>query len=161
VLIECKSARLTLGAQAGDGSLAEVSARYLGRARAQIDATAAQIRAGAPGFSSIPADRAIVGMAVTSEPFYLGNSKLIEYGTASDTPSISLSLRDLERWTSMTPDAAVRALLDVLFDEDMKTWSFSIALKDNPDAQGRNPILDHAWHQFDYMSSPSRPTSNN
>ncbi len=153
VLVECKSARLSLGAQAGDGSLAALASRYLGHARAQVDATAELIRNRHERFDHIPSDRPIVGITVTSEPFYLGNSKLVEYGNSSITPSISLSLRDLEYWTSLSSGAAVDALLEVLYDQEKQTWSFSAALKDEKNDNARNPILDEAWKRFDFVGN--------
>jgi hypothetical protein len=149
ILFECKSARLTLGARAGDGTLPDVAQRYLVKARQQLDVSADEIGARNPSFLQFVGPP-IVGVTVTSEPFYLGNSGLVEYGTDSTIPSVALSLRDVEHWTAMRADDAVDALLDIVNDPDRKTWSFSNALAAHG-AVGRNSILERAWQHYDFL----------
>lgn len=147
ILVECKSARLSLGARAGDGTLPAVVDRYLTHAREQLDRTAALIRARVPPFDQFPTDRPIVGMAVTAEPFYLGNSTLEEYGKQSAIPSMVVSLRDLEFWVCLSGDEAVGKLLGIVGDQERRTWALSTALGDLR-GLGHNPILDDAWHRY-------------
>ncbi|MDH6283972.1 hypothetical protein [Prescottella agglutinans] len=150
ILVECKSARLTLGARAGDASLPELTDRYLTYARKQLDRTAALIQTRTPPFDKFPVDRPLVGIAVTSEPFYLGNSTLEEYGTHSTIPSMVASLRDLEYWVCLPAAEAVDKLLAVLDDPERRTWAFHQALGNLRDL-GRNPILDAAWREYDFI----------
>lgn len=150
LLVECKSGRLTLGARAGEASLPNLVHRYLVHARDQIDRTAALIRAQTLPFDQFPIDRPIIGMAVTAEPFYLGNSTLVEYGSPSTTPSIAVSLRELEHWVCLPADEAIGKLLEVLTDDERRTWALSQALCDVAKPL-RNPILDKAWHEFDFV----------
>jgi len=66
ILIECKSARMTAGARAGDPSLHTVVENALGKARRQIARTAELIRAEHASFSSVPSDRRIIGLTITT-----------------------------------------------------------------------------------------------
>ncbi|NKS85038.1 hypothetical protein GS571_05800 [Rhodococcus hoagii] len=152
ILVECKSARLTLGARAGDPTLPKITDRYLTQARNQLDRTSGLIRSRTPPFDQFPDDRPIVGLAVTCEPFYLGNSQLAEYGKDSAIPSVVMSLRDLERWVSLPAGEAVDRLLEILNHPERKTWSFGVALGDLPGLR-RNPILDAAWKQYDFLEN--------
>lgn len=151
ILFECKSARLTLGARAGDGSLAALVERYVIHARQQLDRTARLIRARTPPFDRFPIDRPIVGMAVTTEPFYLGNSALEEYGKRSDIPSMVVSLRDLEYWVCLPASQAVAMFLGILDDPERRTWALHTALRPLQ-GLGKNPILDAAWRRLDFGS---------
>lgn len=160
VLVECKSARLTLGAKAADDSLSELAARSLGKARAQIDRTANLIRNRSPKFSHIPADRPIVGLVVTAEPFYLGNTRfLAEYGEESVTPTQVISLRELERFVCQDESAAVDLLRSVLADPEKRTWSLSSVMKD-VGRLGKNPILEAAWRHYEFLDLVGPPAAN-
>nr|WP_296778974.1 nuclease-related domain-containing protein [Rhodococcus sp. (in: high G+C Gram-positive bacteria)] len=149
ILVEVKSARMTLGARAGDASLATITERYLSKAREQLDTTANLITARTPPFDQFPTDRPIVGLAVTCEPFYLANSTFDEYGKASTIPSMVLSLRELEHWVCRPATEAVDALLAILRDPERRTYSFGIALGALPSVH--NPILAEAWKQYDFL----------
>ena len=149
ILVECKSARLTLGARAGDPTLPTIAERYLTKAREQLDRTAKLISARTPPFDQFPNDRPVVGLAVTCEPFYLGNSTLNEYGIGSTIPSLVLSLRDLEKWVCFPTSDAVDNLLEILNDPERCTWSFSVALRELPDTS--NPILEASWKKSDFV----------
>lgn len=151
ILVECKSARLTLGARAGDATLPKIAERYLTKARKQLDTTANLIRARTSLFEHFPDDRPIIGLAVTCEPFYLGNSTLVEYGTSSTIPSLVLSLRELEHWVCQPAPEAVNKLLEILNDPERRTWSFGVALGELP--KTHNPILDAAWKKSDFLAA--------
>lgn len=86
---------------------------------------------------------------MTCEPFYLANSRLPEYGRSSTTPSLVMSLRDLEQWVIAQPDQALEELIAALKHVDQRTWGFSRTM--SADRSGRrNPILDAAWHRYDF-----------
>lgn len=150
VLVECKSARLTLGARAGDASLPAIVDRALGHAKQQLNRTAELIRARVSPFDEIPSDRPIVGVTVTMEPFYLGNSSMAYPVTEPSIPVTAMSLRDLERWVCLPPREAVERLLDVLGDSEKRSWPFAQALGTFKDLV-RNPILDDAWRSYDFI----------
>lgn len=149
ILVECKSARLTLGARAGDPTLPTIAERYLTKAREQLDRTANLISARTPPFDQFPDDRPIVGLAVTCEPFYLGNSTLNEYGIRSTIPSVSLSLRELEQWVCFPASDVVGKLLEILNDPERRTWLFGVALGELPDTP--NPILEASWKKSEFL----------
>ena len=151
VLLECKSARMTLGAKAADSSLGAVVARSLGKAREQIDRTASLIQSRHVAFAHIPADRPIIGLIVTAEPFYLGNAgALPEYGARGTTPTQVMSLRELERFVCLDEQEAVALLQSVLADPERRTWSMASVMKDLGDV-GKNPILEQAWSKYNYL----------
>jgi hypothetical protein len=149
VLFECKSARPTLGARAGDASLPQLVERTLVKAREQLDTTADLIRRQVPPFDQFSCRLPIVGVVVTCEPFYLANSRLPEYGDASDTPSLVMALREIEQWVIAPPDEALSELLEVLEDSERRTWGFGRAMKLDRGSQ-RNALLEAAWRRYDF-----------
>lgn len=160
ILIECKSARMTLGARAGDGSITDVVARSLGKARRQLDETARLIRGQVTPFDRFRTDVPIVGVIVTAEPFYLANSRLAEYGKPSSIPSVVMSLRELEYWVTPPAEDAVDALLATLDDEERRTWAFGRAIGIKPGAL-RNPILEEAWEQYAFIDVAGEAATTN
>jgi len=157
ILIECKSARMTLGAKAADESLAALVERSLGKARRQIDRTAELIRNRHPSFADIPPDRPIVGVIATAEPFYLGNAHLLtEFGEPGDTPSLVMSLRELERFVCFEEDEATDMLLQVLSDPEKRTWSLASVMSKLRDP-GKNKILERAWEHYQFVDPLSDP----
>ena len=155
ILFECKSARLTFGAQAGDRTLADVVDRHLNKARNQIENTADLIRSKHRDFVHIPSDRPLIGITVTAEQFYLGNSGLPEYGHAGATPSLVASLRDIEFMATCNPKATVKLLLEILSDPERRTWQLSRSLAPLKTGK-RNPILADAFHRFDIRTDKPR-----
>ncbi|CCQ18366.1 MULTISPECIES: hypothetical protein [unclassified Rhodococcus (in: high G+C Gram-positive bacteria)] len=151
ILVEVKSARMKLGARAGDASLPANTEQYLSKAREQLDTTADLITSRTPPFDQFPTDRPIVGLAVTCEPFYLANSTFDEYGRASTIPSMVLSLRELEHWVCQPAAEAVDVLLAILRDPERRTYPFGVALGALPSVH--NPILAEAWKQYDFLEN--------
>ena len=148
VLVECKSARMTLGAKAADSSLGAVVARSLGKAGEQIDRTAALIQDRHVAFAHIPADRPVIGLIVTAEPFYLGNAGILPgYDAQGATPAQVVSLRELERFVCLDELEAVELLRSVLADPEKQKWSLASVMKEFRDV-GKNPILEQAWSHY-------------
>lgn len=153
VLVECKSARMTLGAKAADASLGAVVARSLGKARDQIDRTASLIHDRHPAFTHIPDDRPVIGLIVTAEPFHFGNAGILpEYGAHGVTRAQVASLRELEYFVGLDEDEGLELLLSVLADPEKRTWSLSSVMKDLRKL-GKNPILEQAWKQYSYLEA--------
>lgn len=151
VLVECKSARMTLGAKAADTSLGTIVARSLGKAREQIDRTATLIHNQHAAFAHIPVDRPVIGLVVTAEPFYLGNAGILpEYGVHGTTPAQVMSLRELEHFVCLDELEAVDLLQSVLADPEKRTWSVTSVMKNLRDL-GKNPILEQAWSHYNYL----------
>jgi hypothetical protein len=153
ILVECKSARMTLGAKAADDTLGEVVARSIGKARTQIDRTAGFIRNRHPAFAHLPSDRPIIGIIVTAEPFYLGNVGVLhEYGEAGVTDSQVVSLRELEYFVTLEEVEAADLLLSVAADPEKRTWALSSVMSELRPLP-KNPILEHAWNQYGYIDA--------
>jgi hypothetical protein len=148
-LFESKSARLSMAGKAGGDAIQSDTSRYLQKAREQIDETTRLIVERHPSFAHIPDDRPILGVAVMSEAFYLGNSFLIEYGSPSVTPSIVASLRDIEQLVCYPPDVAARHLSTVICDEEKRSWSLANTLT-KLGSTDKNPILAEAWDRLDF-----------
>jgi len=152
VLVECKSARLNAKALAGDPyEIARATQTYLTKARDQIDKTAEKVRDHDRRVSFLPEDdRPIVGLIVTAEPMHMANSGTPEYGTQGDTPTMVLSLSDLERLVRV-PTAELSARLAAMFDDpERRTWGFPQAF--GLGAQGeRNPIIREALNRSRFL----------
>ncbi|PZE33592.1 hypothetical protein DEJ09_00300 [Curtobacterium sp. MCLR17_055] len=144
VVIECKSARPSIGALAGEAMT--VASQHIVKARKQLDLTAQLIRDRNPAVAHIPTDRPIVGLVVTAEQFYLANSQLPSYGTSGQTPSMVVSLRGLELLTRLPASEIGSRLLGILEDE-RATWMLERALGDISQFE-RNPVLTAAWDRF-------------
>lgn len=147
VLVECKSCRPALGAKAGATALVNDYLRRLDRGRQQINATYRLIAEKDPSVSFVPTDRPIYGLVVTSETFYLANDPTItDQMTATEIPTLCVSLRDLELWLSMAPEHAMPELMNVFADPEKHSGTLEMAL---PGAKvGRNQVLDNAWRKL-------------
>ncbi|MGA0569071.1 hypothetical protein ACO2Q7_17210 [Rathayibacter sp. KR2-224] len=136
----CKSAGLGIDARAGGGDFAEIIKRYLVKGRNQIDTTARQIRNRSAGFEHIPSDRSIVGLVVTSEPFHFANARFEEFGPASQTPSLLVSARELEHFTSYDPDEAIVRSLKCLTTKSGAPGTSNRLSKGNPPRGTQSPF---------------------
>lgn len=131
VLIECKSARLSLDARSGSAEpLQAVINRHVGKARRQIKRTVEKIRSGHHQFAAIPADRNMFGLIVTSEPFYTANLPSVTSTLPSPgIPTMAVSLRDVELLSSLNPQEFEQVMHDVVADEERSTWGFPQAVR--------------------------------
>lgn len=149
LLVEAKSTRLTQPARMGTEALGADVERAIGKAFKQIERTASLVRERHRAFSHIPADREIVGLVATLEPYFLSNSPLIhQFLPTVSVPATIAAAREVERLVSIGLRQPLPPLLhEVLGDPDRRTWDISIALRDvEPDA--RNPLLDEAWREL-------------
>lgn len=154
VLVEAKSTRLTQEARMGKPRLVDDVERSVGRAFRQLRTSHDLIRAGHPAFADIPADRPIVGLVVTLEPYYLVNNPLIRDVLPNPgMPVHTTSMRELEHLVAIsTVESVMDFLLDVMTDPERSTWDFFAALGDRL-AGSRNGILDAAWAQFPWRET--------
>ena len=153
VLVECKSAGLSIDALAGGGRFDVLVQRAIVESRRQIDRTAEQIRTRTPGFEAIPADRPIVGIVATSDPFFMANAGLEEYGSMGVTPSMVASVRSIEHLT--TRQDAIEVLLRVFGDEERRRWDFEQAIDGAP--PGRHPVAEIGWQRVGPLRPPPQP----
>lgn len=145
VLIECKSARLSAKALAGDTrEIARATEMYLLKARNQIDVTASKVRQRDQRVRFLPDDdRPVVGLIVVAEAIWLANSGVPEYGSQGETPTMVLSLAELEGLVCL-PTAELNSRLAGTFtNEERRGWSFTQAFGPGLYAQN-NPILREA-----------------
>lgn len=148
VLIECKSAGLDVDSIAGGGRFQTLIDRYIGRGRTQIEKTAEAVKARAQGLEQIPADRRILGLVVTTDPFHFANAMLPEYGTFDhlQTPTLVASVRDIEHFTSLQANEAIAALIGIFDDPERSRWDLGQALRGQP--VGRHPVAEAAWDRI-------------
>lgn len=152
VLVECKSARMTLGARAADPSLGDVVSRSVGKARSQIDRSAGCIRDQHSAFAHIPAELPIIGLIVTAEPFYLSNAGILpEYGAKGRFPAQVVSLRELEHFVNLDEAEGIDVLLEIIADPEKRTWSLATAMNGKREPS-KNPILENAWNHYRYLN---------
>ncbi|WP_157079084.1 hypothetical protein [Herbiconiux solani] len=152
ILVESKSARMSVGAQAGLDLQRE--ADLLRKAHMQIDSTVEAIHGGRhPELAHLSAEKPFLGMIVTSEPFYLGNAELPEYGAIGQTPRLVLSLRELEQLVCFPAELVVAHLLPILDDPDQRRWSFNNTLTQlrNSASPISNPILLKATEECAFL----------
>ena len=105
----------------------------------QLNATNALIEAGHEAFAHIPTDRPRVGLTVTAEPFYRGNSA--EFRDLLPRPELPISfasLRDLEALAGYTAVVLEDGLGRALKDPELSYWSPLAAVKA---ATGVDPTL--------------------
>ncbi len=74
LLVEVKSAIPTEPVRLGTPDAADAILKKLGKAFAQIDVTAQLIADRDPALAAVPADRPVLGLAVTLEPFHVANA---------------------------------------------------------------------------------------
>ena len=111
----------------------------------QIGRTADRLLAGQAEFSEIPADRPMIGLIVTAEPYYHANSHLVRERIGSTSvPTLTASLRELELLVTLDPTDAEERLKAIVASSDLLPGHWGPRW-----GQGRlNPILDAAWDAY-------------
>jgi hypothetical protein len=122
ILIECKSARMSLEAKAGTGVAELLIEQYIGKAYRQLAKNADEIIAGNRAFAHIPSDRPLIGLVVTAEPMIGANSAETRKRYGGDSiPVMTASLADVELMSSLSPDVLGDTLLQIVRDQHMVT----------------------------------------
>lgn len=150
VLVECKSAGLSIDSIAGGGRFPEIVQRSIVHARRQIDRTAAAMKSNASGFETLPTDRPVYGLVVTSDPFFMANAGVEEYGSSGTTPTLVATVRAIEQLTSQ-PDA-LDQLVAVFNDPERRRWDLEQAIRDLPAI--RHPVSERAWERISPAKQP-------
>lgn len=147
ILIECKSARMSMAAKAGSTDGLSRANAVLGKAYKQLKANADEIRSSNPAYSHIPSDRPLMGFVVTVEPFYMANAQPVR-ATLPDPgmPVLTVSLREIEKLSVLEPTALGDALHRIIDDPELYEWQLSKSLeKVLPESRGQSEnalILD-------------------
>jgi hypothetical protein len=150
LLVEVKSAIPTEPVRLGTPDAAAAIIGKLGKALTQIDTTAQLITDRDPALAAVPADRPVLGMAVTLEPFHVANAPF-DLLPASRTPVTVVDTAEIEVLVTITDAAPGQLLLDRAADTVRSTWSLDTALQGH--ARSRNTILDEAWNFYPWASA--------
>lgn len=130
VLIECKSARMGYTAKAGTPGGIKQANNLLGRAFVQLKDNADRIKSKNPAYAHIPADRPLIGLVVTAEPFHTANTKAVRKQLPDPgIPVLTISLRELEVLAAMSPAEVGSALQATAADNDLYEGPLLIALQ--------------------------------
>lgn len=143
LLVEVKSMVPTEPIRLGEPAAAGTVIDKLAKACKQIDTTADLIKQRHPSFIDIPADRPILGVAVTLEPIYLANARIGNLLPSSQTSVCVAGASDIESMVTID-DAPVSILLkerDAC--EQRSTWDLSPSLQNH--AHRVNLVLERAW----------------
>ena len=152
LLVEVKSAIPTEPVRLGTPAAADEVIKKLGKAFSQIDITAKLIKDRDPALASVPADRQILGMAVTLEPFHLANAPFLrDLLPATQTPVAVADAAEVESLVTITDMPAARLLRERATDAASSTWSVHAALQGH--AHSRNLVLDEAWNSYPWASA--------
>ena len=144
VYVESKSARLTLSARMADESLVSNLKRDLGKAFKQLNNTYEVIHGDLEKYSGYSLGKPIIGLVVTPEPIYSGNSReLRKYLPDTKMNILVASLRDLEGMTTLPAQDLGDQLMEIANDPEKSTWVLSSALK-RGEPKTSNPILEQA-----------------
>ena len=149
VLVEVKAARPIRSTRLGEPAGDEDTDKKVGYAYEQIDRTAQMIRDGHPAVAAIPADRPLLGLVVTLEPFYLVNTEL--FAALIPRPSIPTTVASSHELESVVatlqtePDVG-RRLLDALTNPGEGGPRIEDAIADLEPLP--NLLLDEAWERF-------------
>lgn len=144
VYVESKSARLTLSARMADMALVNNLKRDLGKAFKQLNATYDVIHADVEKYKERHLDKPIIGLVVTPEPIYSGNSvELRRHLPDTRMKVIVGSLRDLEMIATLSAQELGDELLQIVADPEKSTWVLSSALRSDREPIS-NPILEEA-----------------
>lgn len=147
LVVEAKSILPTQPMRLGElEALSDVTEK-LAKAHLQIDMTVDLIRQRHPAFGAIPADRPILGMTATLQPFHIANSldhrQLLP---ATSVPVSIVSAAEVETLVMLDVASIPKFLIDLAADAERSTWALSTVMADVP--QRPNPILDHAWMSY-------------
>ena len=149
LLVEVKSAIPTEPVRLGTPDAAGAIVGKLGKAIDQIDITAQLIADRDPALADVPADRPVLGLAVTLEPFHIANA--FSLLPAGRTPVTVADAAEIEVLVTITDTPPGRLLLERAADDVRFTWSLDTALFGHE--HSLNPILDEAWNSYVWASA--------
>jgi hypothetical protein len=156
VLVEVKSTRPTEPVRLGDARLPDALGGVLSTAVRQLNTSASRIRSNQPGFEDLPADRPLLGLIVTMEPFHTVNTPFTrDYLPACDIPFRVCNALELEQFVTVADISAGALLLDLMTDPDKDGWSVHGALTGH--AGVPNKIIDEAWATYPWKTESDQP----
>ncbi len=151
LLVEAKSARPTASLRLGPVDFEKELNTKLSKAVEQIDRSASKIASGDPAFAHIPADRPLLGMVVTMEPYHMVNAPEFRGVLAQSTVPVTVaSVSELEDAVVLEGSSLASELLAGASPAP-DGWSVREILAGRP--LGENPILTAAWDSLPFSWS--------
>ena len=147
LLVDAKSTRPTEEIRWGAAGAGQKLASLLNKGIKQLGNTARLITEQHPSFAAVPADRPIIGLLVTMEPFHTVNAPFVSDAlNPCDVPYRIASAEEIEALVRLGADDIGQRLRDLLTDPERDGHSVK-TLAENREL-GRNKILDDAWESI-------------
>jgi hypothetical protein len=144
LLIDAKSTRPTEEIRAGAPNAGDKLAGLLNKGVKQLSNTARLITERHPAFAHIPADRPIIGLLVTMEPFHTVNTPFVSGALDGCTiPYRVASSEEIEALVRLGADDIGQRLLEHMTDPEREGHSVKTLVENRE--LGRNKLLDEAW----------------
>jgi hypothetical protein len=161
LLVEAKSRRPTQQLRLASVERVNELKRMLGHAYNQIETTAKLIAENNPPFTAIPADRPVIGLIITQEPFHVANAPFQrQYMPATSVSTAVAGVSELEELVTVTDMPISHLLRERAADAERSTWALHSALTGR--AHTVNPVLDAAWRSYPWaLAASSMPESTN
>jgi hypothetical protein len=150
LFIESKSLRLLLGERMGLPPLKGGYTDKLSEAIVQINTSFEVYKEGKTAeFDFLPRDRIPIGLVITSDPIYPGNTPEVRARLSSSPiiPTIVASLRDLELMATWEAGALGKALVTVVKDKDLRKQPLVTALNTIRRERSSNRLLEETMSQ--------------
>ena len=149
VLVEVKSVRFGLLERAGFGDYEDDVRTLLNKSARQLERSAAAIEDGREEFAHLPQHKPRLGIIVTGEPYYLGNSPWFRdlVTTPPPFPTLTASLRDVEHLAQLELADVERQLTTSAGDPERSTWNLGVAL-DGDLGTRDNSVLRRGWNSY-------------
>jgi hypothetical protein len=155
LLVEVKSRRPTQSLRLASVDRIDELSRMLAHAYEQIETTAILITEGDPAFAAVPADRQILGLIVTQEPFHVANAPFRrQYMPPASTSIAVAGVSELEGLVTVTDMPVSRILRDHAADEERSTWALHSALIGHE--HSNNAVLDAGWNSYPWARAASK-----
>jgi hypothetical protein len=152
LLVEVKSAIPTEPVRLGTADAGIEIIKKIKKAYLKIDETANLIKSCHPGFSAVPAGIPILGMVVTLESYYTGNSS--DFRSLLPVTATKISLVDaaeVEAMVTIDDISIGDLLLERDADPERSTWALTDILKSH--SHRRNPVLNAGWTETPWASA--------
>nr|WP_221383109.1 hypothetical protein [Actinoplanes polyasparticus] len=150
LLVETKATRSPLAARAADATVQVAYSKTLGEAFGQLGRTLGKIQSRAPQFAHIPADRPIMGMVVTLDPWYVANSFGRAFLPTPALPTAVAPVRDIEQLVAIGRRRSISGILHEIMrvGDDRQAWELGAALQRFHEPADRNVMLQEAFDRL-------------
>jgi hypothetical protein len=154
LLVEVKATRTPAAARAADVTAQDAYQATLGRAFRQINRTYQALQTKVPAFQHIPADRPLLGLVATLDPWYMANSMARAFLPETDVPTMVASAREVEHLVAIGQRRQVSAVLSEIMrpDDERRMWELGTALSSFSEPADHNPLLDETWENLPFGS---------